>query len=80
MRGRVLVELGHGAEAADVLAGAIAAYPADRSRELALYRTYLAEALTIAGERDEAQRIVAALPTVASDRVAVRVADMQSAG
>ncbi len=80
MRGRVLVELGHGAEAADVLAKAIAAYPADRSRELALYRTYLAEALTIAGERDEAQRIVAALPTVASDRVAVRVADMQSAG
>lgn len=57
MRGRIAIELGHPADAVTLLAAAIDRYPQDHVRELTLYRTYLAEALALAGDRTEARRV-----------------------
>jgi transcriptional regulator with XRE-family HTH domain len=68
MRGRVDVELHRASEAVALLSAAIGRYPADHVREVSLYRSYLAEAYAIAGERDEAARVAAELESAGSAR------------
>lgn len=68
MRGRVAVELHHADTAVDLLASALDRYPADHHREVTLYRSYLAEALILAGDRTEARRVVELLDDPASAR------------
>jgi transcriptional regulator with XRE-family HTH domain len=57
MRGRIAIELGRPGDAVALLTEAVDRYPQDHIRELALYRSYLAEALALTGDRTEARRI-----------------------
>lgn len=54
MAGRCLVEIGKPFDAALLLSSAIAGYRPEHAREVALYRTWLAEAYVKAGELDAA--------------------------
>lgn len=54
MAGRCLTRIGRPHEAVPQLEAAIATYPDDHVRELALYRSYLGEALARAGETEAA--------------------------
>ncbi|MBQ6639915.1 MAG: helix-turn-helix transcriptional regulator [Saccharopolyspora sp.] len=55
MAGRCLIELGAPGKAAPLLSSAIATYPAEHAREVALYLSWLAESHARAGEFDAAR-------------------------
>lgn len=80
MAGRVLIELGRPAQAEPLLVAAIADYNTDHAREVALYRTWLAEAYVRSGDLDAARLIVreaeGAAHTLASARLDRRVAEV----
>lgn len=59
MAGRCFVELGDPASAEPLLSRAIDHYPAEHAREVALYRTWLAEAYSGSGELDAARETIA---------------------
>lgn len=79
MAGRCMVMLGKPARAVPLLREAIATYPADHAREVALYRGWLAAAYAAAGDTDAAQEeadaaaIIAGGAGVDSERVADRL-------
>ncbi|WP_081722452.1 helix-turn-helix domain-containing protein [Saccharopolyspora rectivirgula] len=58
MAGRCLVELGRPGEAIPLLSRALENYPEERSREVALYLTWLAESCARLGELDAAEEIL----------------------
>ncbi|OAP26469.1 MULTISPECIES: tol-pal system YbgF family protein [Amycolatopsis] len=67
MAGRCLIELGDPSSAAPLLATAIDAYDAEHAREVALYRTWLAESYVRAGELDAARGVIEKARTTVSD-------------
>jgi transcriptional regulator with XRE-family HTH domain len=67
MAGRCLIELGDPVSAAPLLTAAIDGYDADHAREVALYRTWLAESYARAGELDAARGVIEQARTAASD-------------
>lgn len=77
MAGRCLIELGEPARAEPLISGAVAAYTPEHAREVALYRTWIAEAYARSGDLDAARAALrAARKTgdgVNSTRLAVRV-------
>lgn len=77
MAGRCLIELGEPAKAEPLLAGAIAGYDMDHAREVALYRTWLAEGYARTRSLDAARSTIAlarrAADRVGSTRLAARV-------
>lgn len=78
MAGRCFVELGDGASAEPLLSRAIERYPADHVREIALYRTWQAEAYAGGGEFDAARAALAKVPDdTGSDRVRRRVREVE---
>ncbi|WP_433670315.1 helix-turn-helix domain-containing protein [Nocardia sp. CA-136227] len=77
MRARCAVELGDAATAETLLSPVVERYPAERRREAALYRSWLAEAYARAGEFDAARAALAKVPAdTGSERVERRVADV----
>ena len=80
MAGRVLIELGQPIDAEPLLSRAIAGYDAEHVREVALYRTWLAEAFARAGELDAARSTITkaerAARKVSSARLDLRVAEV----
>ncbi|MFJ1460375.1 helix-turn-helix domain-containing protein [Nocardia sp. N2S4-5] len=77
MAGRCFVELGDGRNAQPLLSRAIDAYPSDHAREVALYRTWLAEAYAKGGQFDAAEHTLALIDGDAgSDRVDRRVREV----
>ncbi|WP_228713663.1 MULTISPECIES: helix-turn-helix domain-containing protein [Prauserella] len=54
MAGRCLIELGDPAHAEPLISAAVAAYTPEHAREVALYRTWIAEAYARSGELDAA--------------------------
>lgn len=58
MAGRCLIELGDPARAAPLLTAAIADYDTTFAREVALYRTWLAESFARTGEVDQARTMI----------------------
>lgn len=79
MAGRCMVMLGKPTRAIPLLRDAIATYPADHAREVALYRGWLAAAYAASGDNDAAQSeadsaaIIAGGAGVDSERVADRL-------
>ncbi|ADD46056.1 hypothetical protein [Stackebrandtia nassauensis] len=79
MAGRCMLLLGKPDRAVPLLRDAIASYPADHAREVALYRGWLAAAYAAAGDREAAQAeadaaaIIAGGAGVDSERVADRL-------
>ncbi|RCW43322.1 hypothetical protein DFQ14_107212 [Halopolyspora algeriensis] len=74
MAGRCLIELGRPREAEPLLSAAIACYPPEHAREVALYRSWLAESYARAGELDAAREVLdgarrygAEMPSARSD-------------
>ncbi len=59
MAGRCLIELGSPAQAEPLLSSAIANYPADHAREVALYSSWLAESHARTGDLDAAREALA---------------------
>jgi hypothetical protein len=57
MAGRCLIELGDPAAAEPLLSSAIDSYAPEHTREIALYRTWLAESYARAGVLDAARRL-----------------------
>lgn len=55
MAGRCMIELGQPREAEPLLSAAIASYPHEHAREVALYRSWLAESYARAGDLDAAR-------------------------
>ncbi|WP_410625653.1 hypothetical protein [Amycolatopsis sp. cmx-8-4] len=64
---RCLIELGDPVAAAPLLTGAIDRYDRARAREVALYRTWLAESYSGAGEMDAAREALVQAQRAASD-------------
>ncbi|WP_221467013.1 tetratricopeptide repeat protein [Saccharopolyspora phatthalungensis] len=58
MAGRCMIELGRPGDAEPLLSNAIANYPPERAREVALYLTWLAESHALAGDLDAARDVV----------------------
>ncbi|WP_245192832.1 helix-turn-helix domain-containing protein [Amycolatopsis alba] len=58
MAGRCFIEIGQPDRAAPLLSHAIDAYDSEHAREVALYRTWLAESLARAGELDAARDVI----------------------
>lgn len=58
MAGRCMIELGRPGDAEPLLANAVARYPADHAREVALYLTWLAEFYARTGDLDAARDVV----------------------
>lgn len=58
MAGRCMIELGRPGDAEPLLVNAVASYPADHAREVALYLTWLAESHARTGDLDAAREIV----------------------
>ncbi|HWD04271.1 MAG TPA: helix-turn-helix transcriptional regulator [Amycolatopsis sp.] len=77
MAGRCLVELGDPTRAEPLITHAVAAYAPEHIREVALYRTWIAEAYARSGNLDAARSALRAARTagngVNSTRLAVRV-------
>ncbi|WP_246498082.1 hypothetical protein [Natronoglycomyces albus] len=75
MAGRCLIALGNPAKAAPLIAKAVAEYPPEHIREVALYQTWLAEGYARAGNRDSAEEALAnaAQLDVDSERVSQRL-------
>jgi transcriptional regulator with XRE-family HTH domain len=80
MAGRCLIELGDPVAAEPLLSNAIDAYPPEHAREVALYRTWLAESYAEAGVFDAAQSVLSKAQKVAetltSSRLDRRVEDV----
>ena len=80
MAGRCLIELGDPVAAEPLLSNAIDAYAPDRPREVALYRTWLAESYARAGVYDAARYVLrkaeAAATKLTSARLERRVEDV----
>jgi transcriptional regulator with XRE-family HTH domain len=80
MAGRCLIELGDPAAAEPLLSAAIDAYTPEHAREVALYRTWLAESYARAGEFDVARDVLGKAETAASRlssaRLHLRVQDV----
>ncbi|MHA6618901.1 helix-turn-helix domain-containing protein [Pseudonocardia sp. DLS-67] len=66
MAGRCLIELGDPVSAEPLLSNAIAGYAAEHAREVALYRTWLAESYARAGMLDAAQNTISRARTSAN--------------
>ncbi|MFF0488915.1 helix-turn-helix domain-containing protein [Nocardia sp. NPDC004068] len=78
MAARCFVELGDGSTAQPLLTRAIDAYPAEHQREVALYRTWLAEAFAKSGQFDAAADTLALIAgDIGSDRVERRLQDVR---
>ena len=81
MAGRCLVELGDPGSAEPLLSTAIAGYAPGHAREVALYRTWLAESYTRAGMLDAARSTIrrarAAANEVHSARLERRVLEVE---
>ncbi|MBF6060964.1 helix-turn-helix transcriptional regulator [Nocardia terpenica] len=81
MAGRCFVELRDPSSAEPLLSRAIDGYPADHAREVALYRTWLAEAYAGKGELDAARATIArarrAADKVKSSRLDRRVSEIE---
>lgn len=78
MRARCEVELGNAAAAERLLVPVLDRYPAERRREAALYRTWLAEAYARTGELDAARAVLAQVHVdTGSTRVQQRVRDVE---
>ncbi|WP_433730160.1 helix-turn-helix domain-containing protein [Nocardia sp. CA-129566] len=78
MRARCAVELGDAAAAEALLFPVVERYPAERRREAALYRSWLAEAYARTGEFDAARAALTKVPgDTGSDRVDRRVRDVE---
>ncbi|WP_328610385.1 transcriptional regulator [Amycolatopsis sp. NBC_00345] len=77
MAGRCLIELGEPARAEPLISHAVAAYTPEHTREVALYRTWIAEAYARSGELDAARSALQAAREagdgVNSTRLATRV-------
>lgn len=77
MAGRCLIELGRPADAEPLLSSAIASYPAERAREIALYLSWLAESHARAGDPEAAReallRARACANTMPSQRADARL-------
>ncbi|MEV0083853.1 helix-turn-helix transcriptional regulator [Saccharopolyspora sp. NPDC050642] len=74
MAGRCMIELGRPNDAEPLLSNAVANYPPDHAREVALYLSWLAESHARTGDLDaardaieRAQRYAAAMPSVRTD-------------
>ncbi|WP_040865730.1 helix-turn-helix domain-containing protein [Nocardia exalbida] len=82
MRARCAVQLGDIAEAETLLSPVIERYPADRQREAALYRSWLAEAYARNGQDDAARRTLdrvrADAAALGSVRLKQRVAEVEA--
>lgn len=80
MAGRVYIELGQPTDAEPLLSKAINGYDSERTREVALYRTWLAEAFANAGELDAARATIRkaerAASTINSARLDRRVSEI----
>lgn len=81
MAGRCLIELGRPADAEPLLSSAIANYPAEHAREIALYLSWLAEAHARAGDADVAweslQHARSYVDTMPSERANSRLAAVE---
>lgn len=79
MAGRCLTRIGQPHEAIPRLETAIDAYPHDHTRELALYRSYLGEALALSGETEAAidQYELSAAADTGSKRVQRRLGELR---
>ncbi len=78
MAGRCFVELGDPTRAEELLSPAIDRYPSHLVREVALYRTWLAEAHARTGDLDAARHILARLSSdIGSARLARRVGEVR---
>ncbi|MDA3624235.1 helix-turn-helix transcriptional regulator [Saccharopolyspora sp. WRP15-2] len=81
MAGRCMIELGRPNDAEPLLANAIANYPPEHAREVALYLTWLAESHARAGDLDAArqaiQRARSYAETVSSARTDLRLEAVQ---
>ncbi|OLT21877.1 transcriptional regulator [Pseudonocardia sp. CNS-139] len=73
MAGRCLIELDDPVAAEPLLAGAITAYTPEHAREVALYRTWLAESYARAGVLDAARSVLAKAETAASKLASARL-------
>jgi tetratricopeptide (TPR) repeat protein len=81
MAARCLIELGEPSAAEPLLNATLAAYPVEHAREVALYRTWLAESYARAGEWDAAgdtlERVRQSTYAVGSARVEHRIAEVE---
>lgn len=81
MAGRCLIELGRPSDAEPLLSSAIAAYPSQHAREIALYLSWLAESHARAGDstaaRDTLQRARGYADTMRSERTDARLAAIE---
>lgn len=81
MAGRCLIELGRPADAEPLLSSAIASYPAEHAREIALYLSWLAESHARAADPDAAweslRRARSYVDTMPSERASSRLADVE---
>jgi transcriptional regulator with XRE-family HTH domain len=73
MAGRCLIELGDPAAAEPLLSNAIDAYAPDHAREIALYRTWLAESYARAGVFDAARHVLGKAQTAADKLSSARL-------
>lgn len=83
MAGRCYVELGDASRAEPLLSRAIEGYPAEHAREVALYRTWLAEAYARTGDLDAARETIRLARRAAeranSSRLDLRVKQIEQA-
>lgn len=81
MAGRCLIELDKPAEAEPLISGAVSNYAPEHAREIALYRTWIAESFARTHELDaaraELQRARQASRQVRSTRLAARIDDVE---
>ncbi|MBP2322751.1 hypothetical protein JOF56_003136 [Kibdelosporangium banguiense] len=75
MAGRVLIELREPGKAEPLLSGAVADYPEEHSREVALYLTWLAESYERAGALDAARQTLGRVREFASRMPSARTDD-----
>ncbi|WP_345499101.1 tetratricopeptide repeat protein [Nocardia callitridis] len=73
MRARCAVQLGDAATAETLLSPVVERYPAERAREAALYRSWLAEAYARSGNADAARFTLDQVRTVAAEAGSVRL-------
>lgn len=72
MAGRCMIELGKPQEAEPLLSAAIATYPPEHAREVALYRSWLAESYARAGDFDAAREALEQARSYGSEMPSVR--------
>src|SRR5699024_8491090 len=79
MAGRCLVELGNPAQAEPLLVSAISGYEPEHAREVALFRTWLAEAYARSGEFDAARTTLCMAERTAHDLSSARLGNRVAA-